>query len=102
MPEFVTIAKVGDIPPGTAKSFQLKGLYVAVFNCGGKFYASSNICKHEGGFLADGYLTGTTVMCPLHGWEYQVDSGECLTAPGANLKTYPLQVHGDEIQVALG
>lgn len=101
MLNFCTVAKKQDIKPGSAKSFQLKGLSVAVYNCGGKFCATSNICQHEGGFLAEGELTGNVIMCPLHGWEYDVETGECLTAPGADLRTYPVRIVGEEIQVAV-
>lgn len=100
MPDFVTIAKIQDIQPGSARSFQVKGHSVAVYNCKGNFYATSNICQHEGGFLAEGDLTAKVIMCPLHGWEYDVESGECLTAPGADLRTFPVQIIRDEIQIA--
>ena len=101
MPDFVTIAKIQDIQPGSARSFQVKGLSVAVYNCQGHFYATSNICQHEGGFLAEGELTAKVIICPLHGWEYDLETGECLTAPGADLRTFPIQISGDQIQIAL-
>ena len=98
---FVTLAKVSEIQPGTSRSFQIKGKSIALYNFKGKFYATSNICQHEGGFLEEGELTGNVIMCPLHGWEYNIESGECLTAPGADLKTFPVQIVGDEIQIAV-
>lgn len=98
---FVSAARTKEIKPGQAKSFQVNGHPVAIFNCAGKFYAISNICQHEGGFLAEGKLSGKIIMCPLHGWEYNVETGECLTAPGAELRVYPLQIIGDQIRVAV-
>lgn len=99
MSNYVTIAKIQDLKPGTTKSFPVQGKPIAIYNCQGKFYATSNICQHEGGFLDEGELTGYIITCPLHGWEYNVENGECLTAPGADLRTYPLHIMGDEIQI---
>ena len=101
MPNFVTLAKTTDIQPGTARAYRLGGYSVAVYNCQGKFLATSNTCQHEGGYLADGVLTANVIMCPLHGWEYNVETGECLTIPGADLKVFPVRIAGDEIQVAV-
>ena len=101
MSNFITVAKTQELKPGFIRSFQVKGKSIALYNCNGKFYATSNICQHEGGFLDEGELTGNVIMCPLHGWEYNVENGECLTAPGADLHTYPLQIVGDKIQIAV-
>ena len=101
MSNFITLAKTQELKPGFIRGFQVKGKSIALYNCQGKFFATSNICQHEGGFLEEGELTGNVIMCSLHGWEYNIESGECLTAPGADLKTYPVQIVGDEIQIAV-
>ena len=101
MSNFFSVAKIQDLKPGTVKSFRVKGKPIVIYNCQGRFYATSNICQHEGGFLDEGELTGNVIMCPLHGWEYNVQTGECLTASGADLHTYSLQIVGDEIQIAV-
>ena len=101
MLSFVAVAKANEVKPGVVKGFQLKGRYIAVYNLAGKFYATNNICQHEGGLLHEGELTADVIMCPLHGWEYNVKTGECLTAPGADIRVFPVRVVGDEIQLAL-
>lgn len=101
MPDFVTVTRTQHIQPGSVCSFNIKGKAVAVYNCSGKFFATSNFCQHEGGSLDEGELVGNVIICPLHGWEYNVESGQCLTAPGADLQVYPVRVIGDEIQIAV-
>ncbi len=34
-----------------------------------------NKCPHKGGPLCDGIVSGATVVCPLHGWRFDLDTG---------------------------
>ena len=79
----------------------LNGVDIAIFNAGGKLCAVDNTCPHRGGPLADGALSGTTVACPWHAWEYDVTTGACLTNPAVKLKTYPVQAQGADVLVTL-
>ncbi len=101
MPDFITVAKTVDLKPGQAKMVLAGGHQIALFNVGGNFYATSNLCLHMGGPLSDGDLSDQIVACPYHGWEYDVKTGECLISPGAKLRTYELKIIGDEIQVGI-
>jgi nitrite reductase/ring-hydroxylating ferredoxin subunit len=60
---------------------------VAVFNVGGEYYAIENFCPHKGAPLSDGVICGHVVECSLHGWQFDVRTGECLTVP-ERIKTY--------------
>lgn len=48
MAEFVTVAKVEDIPPGSNCTVEVKGVFLALFNVNGTFYALDNCCPHAG------------------------------------------------------
>ena len=99
MPKFVRVASVAEIPPGAAKAFTIGDREIAVFHAGGRFYAIDNMCPHQGGPLADGWVEGTTVACPWHGWCFDVSNG---TSPlGLSLvDTFVVQVDGSEISVS--
>ena len=101
MPNFIPVAKVTDLKPGQAKMIMAGGHQIALFNVGGSFYATSNICLHMGGPLGDGDLSDQLVTCPWHGWEYDVKTGECLTSPALKVQTYEVKVERDEIQVGI-
>ena len=94
------VAKVSDIPAGTGKTVQVNGKQIALFNCDGKFYAMDNTCAHRGGPLGEGTLTGTTVMCPWHGWEYDVTTGVCQLDPAITLQKFDVKVEGDDVLVS--
>jgi len=99
MSEFVTVAKVGDIPEGQGTAFPVGEKVVAVFNDGGTYYAINDHCPHMGSSLAEGQLENGIVACPWHGWRFRVSDGAWCDAPKVKTDTYELRIVGDEIQV---
>lgn len=97
---WVTVAKVGEIPPGGVKVVRLDDQEVAVFNIGGDYHAIEDVCTHDGGPLAEGPLDGHVVECPRHGARFDVRTGDVLCMPAtAPVASYPVRVTGDDIQV---
>jgi len=101
MPTLTKVATTSEIPVGTAKVVEIGGKTIAVFNCEGTFYATDNTCKHRGGPLGEGSLSGTKVTCPWHGWEYEVTSGECSMDASIKVQTFDVKVEGDDLLVAI-
>src|SRR2546426_12644597 len=97
--EPVLVAKVHDIPPGTAKVVLVAGHPVALFNVNGTFFATDNTCLHRAGPLGEGFLDGDIVTCPMHGWQYDVRSGQSFMNPAAKLRTYRVVVEGEDVKV---
>ncbi len=95
-----TVARKADIPPGTAKPFQIAGVDVLVCNVDGSFYAIEDVCTHDGGALDQGTLEGRCVVCPRHGATFDVETGAALTLPAViGLKTFTVRLEGDAIVV---
>ena len=94
-------AKKSEIPAGTGKVVEVGGKTLAVFNCEGTFYAMENACKHRGGPLGDGSLSGKTVTCPWHGWEYDVTTGVCAMNVAIKSQTFAVKVEGDDILISV-
>ncbi len=101
MPGALRVAKVSEIPVGKARVVVVLGHPVAIFHLEGGFYAVSNVCLHRGGPVGEGTLDGPVVTCPLHGWEYDVRTGENVANPMARLRTYSVRVEGDDVLVGL-
>ena len=99
MAEFVKVGKTSDFPSGAGKIVEVNGKTLAVFNVEGNFYALDNTCLHRGGPIADGELDGTNVVCPWHGWRYDLRTGGTTFNPAVGLNTYQVRVEGDEISV---
>jgi nitrite reductase (NADH) small subunit/3-phenylpropionate/trans-cinnamate dioxygenase ferredoxin subunit len=99
--DFITVAQVRDIPPGTGRTVEIKGIWIAVFNVEGTFYAIDNTCPHAGGPLGEGTLCGSVVECPWHGWKFSVVTGQRENNPNIEVPCCRVRVEGDQIQVSL-
>jgi len=98
---FVKAVSCSEIGAGAGKTVEVGGRKIAIFNLGGKYYAIDDACKHRGGSLGTGDLDGKNVICPLHGWEYDVTTGENLDDPNVKLGCYAVKVEDDTILVEI-
>jgi nitrite reductase (NADH) small subunit len=73
---WIRITYAADIPLREGRAVQVAGEEIAIFNLGEKFLAVGNRCPHRGGPLADGILSGESVVCPLHAWKVCLNSGD--------------------------
>ncbi len=101
MVEFIKVASISELSVGSSKTVEVQGKVIALFNVGGRIYALDNTCLHQGGPLGEGRLEGEVVTCPWHMWEFNVRTGEKVGEPSLRVATYPVQVDGDDIKVAL-
>ena len=99
MADFQKVAGVADLPAGQGKVVEVAGRKIALFNVGGKFYATDNTCLHRGGPLGEGHLQEKVVNCPWHLWGFDVTTGICTVNPDFKLETFPVKVEGEEILV---
>ena len=101
MASFVKVCKTSDIKAGSGRSIEVNGKPIAIFNVDGNFYAINDTCAHRGGPLGEGELDGTTVICPWHGWRYNVTTGENELVPDLPMEKYEVTVEGDDVLVNL-
>ncbi|MEO7143501.1 MAG: nitrite reductase small subunit NirD [Bryobacteraceae bacterium] len=94
------ITKTEDVPLREGRAVSLGGIEIAIFNLGDRFVAIENQCPHQGGPLCDGIVSGTTVVCPLHGWRFDLDTGCAVRASlPACVTTFPARVEDGIILV---
>jgi nitrite reductase (NADH) small subunit len=96
------VAQVADLGDGQAKVVELAGRSIALFNVGGRFYAIDNLCPHRGGPLGEGDMDGPIVVCPWHGWRWDVTTGANANNPAVRVSCYPVTVEQGAVFVALG
>lgn len=101
MGAFVKVATLAEVPAGKAKSVEVKGGAVALYNVGGTIYATANTCPHRGGPLGEGDLDEAVITCPWHSFQYEVTTGKCLTNQALNLACHKVRVDGQEILVEI-
>ena len=84
-------------------SVKIGDLEIAIFNLNGRFLTIENACPHKGGPLCDGIVTGTAVVCPLHGRHFDLETGMPVRASEPScLAVFPTRVEDGVILVDLG
>jgi nitrite reductase (NADH) small subunit len=95
-----TITLINAIPPGEGRTFDVHGEKIAIFHTRtGEVFAVQAECPHRAGPLSDGLVGGTTLVCPLHSWKFDLKTGAALLG-SCGLKTYPVRLN-EEKQVVL-
>ena len=95
------VGATDDIRPGACIRVELpNGDELAVCNVGGEFYAIENFCPHKGAPLSEGVLCGNVIECGLHGWQFDVRSGECLTVR-ERIKTFRVKIEEGLVKLEL-
>jgi len=109
-----------DIPSGGVRIVKVGSVEVGIYRHGGKLYAYRNLCVHQGGPACEGLqipgvrdiidkdrlYQGQTfdeddphIICPWHGYEYHLKTGECVGQPRLKLKSYKVVERDGEVFV---
>lgn len=117
-----TVGSVEEFSDGSRKTILVEGKEITVFRRDGEFYAILNWCPHQSGPLCEGMVTGTTsetfdrdtlesdlewikdgeiIVCPWHGWQFDMDSGDSMSDPDISVPTYPVEVEGETVTITL-
>jgi nitrite reductase/ring-hydroxylating ferredoxin subunit len=99
--QLTTVARVEEVPPGSARVVKAGERELALFNVDGRFHATQNECLHLRGPLGHGELEGCVVSCPWHGWQYDVTTGENEFDRALALETFEVVVEDGEVKVAV-
>lgn len=77
------------------------GTSIVIFKIENKFHAYRNQCAHQGLPIDGGLMDeeSKTITCPYHGFCFDATSGECLTAPQAQLEPFPVRIVDGVVQV---
>lgn len=97
------VTRTENIPPQEGRSVAIGGVELAIFNLGDRFAAIENQCPHKGGPLCDGIVSGNEVVCPLHGWRFDLNTGLAVRASlPACVTTFPTRVDDGVVLVDVG
>ena len=106
MSDWITVCSESDLTPNTGLCALLGDEQVAIFYCGktGRLFAVSNYDPiGEANVLSRGIMgsigEAVVVASPLYKQHFNLETGECLEDSGHMLKTYPVRLHGGEVQM---
>jgi nitrite reductase/ring-hydroxylating ferredoxin subunit len=101
MKQFVKIASLKDIPEKVGVHFDVDGLDIAVFKIDGEIFVLNNLCPHQHApVLFEGGLDGYALCCPLHGWIFDLKTGQSENGQSKVTK-YNFKLNGDDVFIEI-
>lgn len=95
------VAKLQEIPEGGIRAAVLDGERILLSRRGSIVTCFQNACAHLGLTLDEGEVEDGVITCPYHGFQYDLASGECLTAPAVQLQPHAVRVVGHRVEVRI-
>jgi toluene monooxygenase system ferredoxin subunit len=97
----VRLARVQDIVAGELRGFRVAGMTwpVLATRLEGDIVVTAGVCPHEDVSLVDGDLRGSRVVCPGHGYEFDLGTGRCQHDDELQLRRYRVTVVDDEVWI---
>lgn len=100
---WVTGPAIADVPPGTMLRFDVDTgdatESFVVTNVDNSVAVFRNACVHQGMTLDGGTIDAGVITCPWHGFRFDATTGECISAPGAQLAQVPARLDGGRLRV---
>lgn len=78
----IPVCKLADVQEGNLKEIGIGSKRFLICKVLGRIYCVSAKCPHEAGSLTSGFLNGFHIVCPLHGAEFDVRTGQLVSPPG--------------------
>lgn len=102
--QWVSVARVEDIPPGHAARVEIDEVPIAIFNVDGELHCIDDTCSHQEASLSEGDLDPErcAIECPLHGSAFDLRTGDPITLPAVEpIRVHRVEVSDGMIRVAL-
>jgi len=100
MPNRIDLCSAAEVAPGTALKVETGELALAVFNVGGEFFVTDDLCTHGPGSLSEGYIEGDVVECNFHNGQFNIKTGAVVAPPCmVPVKTYKTLVENGRVLI---
>ncbi len=95
------MARFSELREGRGRKVVMGDLEIALWRVDGRVYAIGNVCAHQHfSKLHDGAREGLTVRCPMHGWQYSLETGRAVDGSG-RVRVFPVKILNDVVLVGV-
>ena len=96
----IELCSTDEVAPGNALKVESGELTLAVFNVGGEFFVTDDLCTHGPGSLSEGYIEDDVVECNFHNGQFNIRTGEVVSPPCmVPIKTYAVLVIDGKVTI---
>src|SRR5258705_11668861 len=86
---WIKVADTSDVPEDGTLLVNLGADPVCLYNLGGRIFATHDTCTHGQASLADGFIEGEEIECPLHQGKFHIATAKAGGVPGtADIRPY--------------
>ena len=99
---WVDLCSLADLPETGGRYVSCEHRHLAVFRAGDngdQVRVTNDTCPHAGGSLSSGHVSDGCVICPWHGWPFEIDTGKCPDSPTVRVRTWPARVVDGQVQM---
>jgi nitrite reductase/ring-hydroxylating ferredoxin subunit len=100
-PGWHDVCALEEIPDGDILARVLRGHELVVYRSGAQVSCLPNYCPHRGWPFDGGRVRDGILECPFHGYEFRLDTGECLTSSYCSLDPHPIRIRDGRVDVLL-
>ncbi|WP_138497004.1 NifU family protein [Nostoc sp. PA-18-2419] len=98
---WIKVATIEQVPELGVLAVEFAGTSLILYRQGITFRCYRNACVHLGNPLDEGKVENGIITCAFHGFEYNLETGECLTTPNISLQSYPVKIKDNKVFVKL-
>lgn len=99
---WIRVASLSDLADGETMVVEAAGEMLCLYNLAGRIFATQDLCTHAEASLAEGFIEGDCIECPLHQAKFHIPTGKVLSAPANDdLRVFAVAVRGEDIVVEM-
>ncbi len=99
---FYRLGLVKDFPQGERIFIEIDHKPIVIFCLGGEFYATGDICTHDGGAIGEGEIEGDEIICPRHGARFNIRTGDAVSLPAVTgIPVYPIRIVDEFLEIGI-
>ena len=95
------LGPAGDLADGDVRGALVKGEKLCIGKAGDRYFAVHDLCPHAAGSLSEGMVDDDQVICPLHAYGFEIDTGHCPDDPSCSIQAFEVRVEDGVLQVKL-
>lgn len=94
------VANVADVPKDGTLLVHFGAEPVCLYNLSGKLFATHDTCTHGQASLADGFIEGEEIECPLHQGRFRIATGKAVGVPCTeDIRRYAVKIEDGAVLI---
>jgi 3-phenylpropionate/trans-cinnamate dioxygenase ferredoxin subunit len=96
------VTPVEDFPDGERIYLEINAHPIVIFQINGEYFATGDVCTHDGGEIGNGELDGEEIICPRHGARFNIRNGKAVSLPAVtDIPVYSLRVVDGYLEIGI-